>query len=183
MPLRVRTNRRFRRELRRFERDLMQLLTPKRVHEHLAREHGRTVIQAVIGSAAAGIGPNDQPYAPYSESYQRQIDRVGGQKRWLRGLGRRGRKTGMLDEDRFHFEVRPDGRLMLVWTAADAEMAAYAAVHQGAAWGGENDSRGRIPPRPWLHFANTRNERAAIEAYELTFEEMVAEFNAGRTPR
>lgn len=170
-------------DLRRFNRDLDACLDRETINKHLADHHGKEIINAVIGSAKAGVGPGDSQYKPYSDSYKRQIARKGGQKLWLRGLGRAGRAAGMLDPKRFSFELAKAAALFLVWTAANVAMAIYGAVHQGSERGGQDHTKGDVPPRPWLHFENRANEAAVVKSYELTMDELVAQFNANRRPK
>lgn len=178
------------RDWRAFTRDLDACIDAKTINQHLAEHHGKEIVNAVIGSAKAGIGPGDKPYDPYAPSYEKQIAKQGGQKLWLRGLGRGGRAAGMLDPKRFSFEVSKGtswggkaGVLYLVWIAATSEMAIYGAVHQGSERGGQTHTKGHVPPRPWLHFENRANEAAVVKGYELTMDELVAQFNANRRPK
>jgi hypothetical protein len=41
-------------------------------------EAGKAAAVAIVQSTLAGIGAGDQPFAPYSESYQKLLDSVGG---------------------------------------------------------------------------------------------------------
>ena len=169
--------------LREFERDLAAVLDDRTIHKHLADRHGKEIVNAIIGTAKAGIGPGNAPFAPYSPAYRRRIEKAGGTKFWLRGIDRRGRGGGMLDPERFEVVVDPEGGGAVEWQPADSRMAAYGPVHQGTRYGGENDTRGRIPPRPWLHFDNAANQAAVMKAYELTIDELAAAFSAGKRPK
>lgn len=163
-----------------FERDLDRCLSTKVINSHLRDRHEKEIVNAVIGSAKAGIGPGDRVYPGYSESYQKQIDRAGGAKLWLRGIGKGGRQEGMLDPEHFAIVVDAQGHAFLVWTAPDSRMGIYAEVHQ------EGLPIGRGGPRRerrWLHFENRANVNAVVKAYELTFNSLAAQFSAGRMPR
>lgn len=165
--------------LREFERDLNALLSTKTIHKHLAEHHGETVLDAVIGAAESGIGPGDKPYPAYSPEYDKLKAKKGGGM-WLRGIGRTGKRGGMLDRKHFKYEVEADGSAALVWTAPDERMGIYAEVHQ------EGLPLGRGGPkkkRKWLHFEGRTSATALDQAYQATLDELAAQFNAGRTPK
>lgn len=172
-----------RRDLRRFQRDLLKVVDRVTIARHFVQRHAKTVILAIIGSAVAGIGPGNKQYRRYAKAYARLIAKSGTQKRWLRGIEVTGREGGMLDEGNFAGEWTPQGRLFITWTGADEAQKVYGPVHQGTTRGGASHTKGYVPPRPFLHFENTRNTVAAMKATELTFDELVAQFNANRTPR
>ena len=106
-----------------------------------------------------------------------------GNKRWLRGVGNTGQSGGMLDAANFRFETEESGALWLVWDGP-ADQAVYARVHQGSGTGegGQDHTKGQIPPRPFLHFENSANIAALITAYRQTIEQMAAQVSAGKTP-
>ena len=160
-----------------FVTDLDAFCSQDAIHKRLAEDHGGPILDVVIGAAEAGGGPGDAAYKPYSKSYAQRIAKAGGVKLWLRGISRSGRFGGMLDREQFVWEVDGEGRLWLVWEGGP--MGVYAAVHQGTAYGGADDSRGNIPPRPWLHFESSGAQGAVMSAYEQTLDEMAADFTAG----
>lgn len=144
-----------------------KLLDAREVFKELAEKHGKNIANVITGSAKAGIGPMNAQFAGYSESYKKAIARAGeiGVKAWLVGLGRRSKKGGMAGAmlDQSHFTIEPPadarGQAHMVYQARDDVMV-YARVHQGSALGGANDTRGNIPPRPFLHFLSARNVQA-----------------------
>ncbi|MCE5277197.1 MAG: hypothetical protein ABFD92_16840 [Planctomycetaceae bacterium] len=178
----------YRRDVDRLTAKLKAMLDSGAVLEEFVKGSGETVTKVVIGSAKAGIGPDNQPYAPYSQSYQKklQLSSSGGDfKRYSRRA-----KSGpaypaalaklwltlsgdMLSPKRFTWQVQ-DKHLFLVWKGP-----LWGPVHQGSAHGGASDTRGRIPPRPWLHFANSRNANAVITGLRKAFKAVAAKAVAG----
>ena len=140
----------------------------KVIHETVKKVAEKELINAIIGSAKAGVGPGGRKYKPYSKVYAEVVKKAGTTKLWLRGLGKSGRKGGMLDPDNFHIEIQSDGRAFIVWDG-DQE---YGPVHQ--------EGEGKMPKRKFLHFENNRNFEALMKAYREALDRMTANFNAGR---
>ena len=164
---------------------LDKALSLKAIHEHMSGKSGGVggddgycdgMFRAIVMMATAGVGPDDVPYAAYSDSYQRQIDRAKqtGSKRFLRGLSNKGPTGGMLDRGRFSTKVDGNGDLWLLWTSDGSEkMDVYPLVHQGRLPG-----RGKTPVRKWFHLQTVGAANAVVHAYKLTVEDICAKFNA-----
>jgi hypothetical protein len=159
-------------------KELMKVVNRKTIHDRLSKGHGKEIINAVVGSAKAGVGPGNKKYPPYSKSYTRQLGLSRGRvkggdiKNWLHLSG------AMLEKGNFGWEVASDGKLFMVWTAPNDKVGTYAEVHQEGLPLGKN---GPKKQRKWLHFETTASAKAVVKAYEATIGEMVLEFNAGRT--
>ena len=149
------------------QRDLESYTDKKTIHEMIKKIAEKELINAMIGSAKAGLGPNSQQYKAYSKSYADMIKKAGGQKSWLRSIGRTGRSGGMLDPKNFRIEVHADGKASMVWDGSED----YAEYHQ------EGD--GKIPQRKFVHFENHRNFEALMAAYRAALDKMTAQFNTG----
>lgn len=165
--------------LKEFERDLDAVISQKALHETIrdTASIGDTLIELIIESATLGDGPGNQPYPDYSDSYQKRVDKAGGSKRFLRGIGREGREGGMLDPKRFSFEVEGNGTAFLVWKQENDTMGTYAEVHQlGLPLGRGGPQKQRM----WLHFANQRNAASLVIAYDKAGDLLGAAFNANR---
>jgi len=163
---------RFQKDLAKYARGLESFLDADKVHKHAIVRHAKGVVNAVIGTAKAGIGPDNQPYKEYSESYKKQLGSRAGKKLWLVG----GEKPVMLDRKRFNWEIRrKTGQLFLIWKGP-----VYGPVHQGTEYGGADHTKGKIPPRPWMHFDTDAARAAVNKMYRSTMEERTAQFNAGR---
>jgi len=158
-----------------FQRDLLKAVDSRTIHERLLKDQLKELVNALIGAAEAGIGPGNSNYAAYSEAYKKRIAKHGGQKRWLRGIGRSGRSGGMLDPKNFSGEVDNQGRAFLVWTAPDSTAAIYGPVHQ--------EGTDKMPQRKWHHFESTRSAAALLKAYRYTLDKLAAIFSAGRRPK
>jgi len=158
-----------------FERDLLGAVDGKIIHKRLFRDWLKELVNAIVAAAEAGIGPGDSNYPAYSEAYNKRIAKQGGQKRWLRGIGRGGRSGGMLAPKNFSGSVDNQGRAFLVWTAPDSTAAIYGAVHQ--------EGTDKMPQRKWLHFESTRSAAALLKAYRSTLDKLAAMFSAGRRPK
>ena len=171
----------FRLAMKHLEKRLYDTFDRRTIHRHLAKEHGKEIIEAVIAAAKLGIGPGNHRFRAYSPEYAKRKERTGGiDGRWMRGPERSGRATGMLDPGNFDFRITADGRLYLVWTAADERMAIYAEVHQ------EGLKIGRHGPaiqRKWMHLQSSRARGAVIAAYRQTMQELAAMTAAGAAPR
>ena len=163
---------------------LDKLLSLKTMNEYASGRKGSTrdkdgycdgVIRALVSSAQDGNGPGDNQYADYSASYNRQIAKAGqkGSKQWLRGLGNKGIKGGMLGRERFATTIDGSGKLWLKWTSdGSTEMDIYWKVHQ--------DGGPKCPARPWFHLETVATTNALIQARKLAVEDAVADFNAKR---
>ena len=139
--------------------------------------YGAGIIEAVIASAAAGVGPDNRPYPEYSPEYAKRKKKAGGPIRFLRGIESPGRTGGMLDPARFHFEIGAGGRLWLVWTSAGGKMDVYAEVHQLGLPLGKNGPRKQ---RMWLQVATARSSTAVFKGYQMAIDDLIMAWNAGR---
>lgn len=193
----AKADQRFQKDLQKYARGLESFLDADKVHKHATVRHAKEVINAVIATAKAGIGPDNQPYAEYSDSYKKQLGLAGeggkmrsrkrrraalkagkgrkaarraGRKFWLVG----GAKPDMLDRKRFSWLIQAK-RLFLIWTGP-----IYGPVHQGTKYGGQSHTKGHIPERPWHHFDTQAAGAAVNKMYRSTLEERTALFNAGR---
>lgn len=193
---------RFERDLAKYARGLDAFLSADKIHKHAVVRHAKEVINVVIGTAKAGIGP-DGPYAEYSDSYKKQLglkqvggdirsskrmraslakSRAGTKGRYLKAqrAGRKlwlvgGAKPDMLDRNRFYWKIREkSGKLFLMWGGA-----VYGLVHQGAEYGGQ-DHTGNIPARPWMRLDSPGAIAAVNKMYKLTLADRAAEFNRGQ---
>ena len=170
----------FTNQLHALERRLTAMLSKKVIHKHLVEHYGQEIINAIIGVAKSGIGPGDRPYQGYSESYKKQIAKHGGRKLFLRSIGEQGREGGMLDPARFTYEISGDGRLWLVWSAANNRMGVYAEVHNKGLRIGPH---GPSIKREWAHVESARANRAVVSAYNRTMNDLAAQVARGQMPR
>lgn len=104
-------------EARRFYEGLEKALSRERIHKYLVERHGKEIVNAVIGAAKAGIGP-DGPYPAYEPSYTKQLQmrtRIAGKKGgvgWSRVLAKAElarqsvRMQGKLVQRGGHFETK-----------------------------------------------------------------------------
>ena len=191
-----------------FERDLLAVLTPATVHRRFVEKKGKIVIDRLIASAKAGIGPGNTKYAAYEESYKEHLGlrpRTGRGGRWTpkragaflaTGKGGKGRLhkaiaagnklwlllTGtMLAKTNFAWEQPQGTGLTLVWTAPDEQTGIYAEVHNyGAKPIGRGGPRKK---REFMHFESSVTLRAVEEAYRQAIDELAAAFSAGHAIR
>lgn len=167
------------RKLRELEKNLLAVVDQETIYRHLAEHHGKEIINAVIGAARAGIGPDNKSFPKYSPEYAKRKAEHGKTDLWLRGIERAGRADGMLGPERFSYEI-VGGRLFLVWTAGNAQMAIYGEVHQ------EGLPLGRGGPRKqrrWMHLESATASKAVQKAFELTIRELSAQAARGKRPR
>jgi hypothetical protein len=185
----------YRQQLSQFEKDLGTVLSAKAIAEKFVELYGEAVIKAVINSAKAGIGPGDQPYPAYSDSYKAQLGMekyagaemfakrlVGKAYKALEGKSEKVRFRGslaagnkvwlyltgkMLDPKNFAWVIRA-GKLFLVWTAPSAEVGVYAEVH--------NTGPKKMPKREWMHFDTTITMTAVVRGYEGSMRRLAEEF-------
>ena len=162
---------RFQKDLAKYARGLESFLDADKIHKHAVVRHAKEVINALIGVAKSGIGP-DGPYAPYSESYKKQLGaQRAGTKLWLVG----GDKPNMLDRKRFSWVIK-GVRLFLQWIGP-----IYGLVHQGKEYGGTGHTKNpKYPERPWMRLDSPAADAAVRKMYRSTIEERTAQFNAGR---
>ena len=157
---------------------------PKVIHKHLVAHYGTEIIETIIASAKAGIGPKNRPFPDYAPSYKKRLAKLAEQGKahpnWLRSAGRPGRTTGMLAQDNFSFRVSPKGRLFIVWRAADHQMGIYAEVHQEGLKIGAHGPRRK---RRWMHIESAASDRVVLDAYEKTIDDLCAMSAAGRMPK
>ena len=154
-------------------RELRRTTTDKVIMDRFVKDHGKTVINVVRGTAKAGIGPANEKYPALSKRYAaRKAKKVGKfADIWLTLSGE------MLKEQHFSWEVNPNGKTFLVWTAPDDNVGTYAEVHQEGLPLGRGGPRKK---RTWLHFGNTANQTALFKALELALDKLVIEFNLNR---
>jgi len=160
--------------LDRFERNLDRLTDGNVILAHLAERHGGQVVQAIVGSTKAGVGPGAQPYAPYSPRYAKRF--AGAAKLWLFGVHG---NEHMLDPARFSWGKPALESIDLLWSGATPRMAIYGPVHQGTDYGGRSHTKGQVPPRPWMHFDAPATRAAVGAALEATMHELAASWNSG----
>lgn len=187
----------FDRDFRKWQAQLMRAVHPATFHQKVQEKHLPGIVNAIIGTAKAGIGPGNKPYPAYSESYKKQLGlavrggamtarkarsralrsgegwqaaKRAGRKLWLVGVIGMDR---MLDPGKFSWELQGP-RLFLCH-----EGGVVPATHQGDRYGGKSHTKGDIPDRPFLHFANSANAGSAQTSYRLTLERRTAKFNAG----
>jgi len=159
----------FNRDFRRWQADLGRAVKPETFHKIVRDKHLLEIVNAIIGSAKAGIGPDNERYPEYSKSYEKTKAKKAIQL-WLSQSG------NMLDRKRFNLVVRANsGSATLTW-----EGPVYGPVHQGKAYGGTGYAgNSKYPERPWFHVQNPTNRRAVITAYELAKGDIADKFNAG----
>lgn len=158
----------FQRDFRKWQAQLMKAVDPATFHEKVQEKYLPEIVNAIVGSAKAGIGPENAQYAAYKPSYA-ATKAKGKWQLWLSVSG------DMLDPKRFSMVIHAStGRAWLRW-----EGPVHGAVHQGDEYGGASDTRGNIEPRPWFHFDNDANFAAYCKAYELAQADIAAAFNAG----
>lgn len=163
----------WRRDVAKLTKDLRAVLSPKVIRTHMAKHKGEHIINAMIGLATGGTGPNMQNYPAYSKKYAK-LKQAAGHMRWLRGMKNTGRSGGMLDPKRFALTVIGN-KLWMVWTSAGGAMDTYADLH--------NKRGPKMPKRPWFHFESNATVAAIDEALKQTVDELAAKFNAGRPIR
>lgn len=171
----AKTPHRFNREFRRLARQVEAVVSREEIHKAIlggkttARyadsPHGKHIVDAVLQQVKSGVGPGGERYAKYSPEYAKRIKKSGLTKFWLRGIGRTGRSGGMLDPNRFYFQIRQSGRLFLVWKAKDSTMGIYAEVHQ--------DGNKTTPARTWMHLDTKAGMKAVYRAYQNAVDDLV----------
>ena len=146
----------------------------KAIHKHLAAHYGDEIIETIIASAKAGVGPRNRQYRDYEPSYTKHLQREAAKGKphphKLRSAGRTGRAGGMLDPERFKWKISPSGRLFLIWTAAGQRMAIYGEVHQEGLALGKGGPRKK---RKWMHVDSAETDRAVVHAYEKTIDDLI----------
>lgn len=191
--------------LKEFEARLQDQLDRRKIARKFITVAGKHVIDSVIASAKLGIGPNDAPYPPWSESYLKQLQavdegdagqysRVLARKFWQTGKGgmQRAKKaaaagmkqflylTGkMLDLKNFSWRVWQTGTLALEWRAPDTRTGIYAEVHNNGLPIGRG---GPIKKRTFMHFTSSMTKRTVLMGFKMAIGQMAADFNSGKVP-
>ena len=154
-------------------KDLRKVVDDKTIWKRFDKDHGKTVIQVVIGTAKAGIGPGNKKYPAWSKQYAAWKKKKVGKFAdiWLTLTG------AMLAPKNFKWDAKSDGKMFLVWTAPSAKVGTYAEVHQEGLPLGPGGPKKK---RTWLHFENRANFAAVFKALEMTMDKLVVEFNLNR---
>jgi len=169
-------------------------LTTSNVSTRFVAAHGDPVIEQVVSSAKAGIGPDNRPYPPYSESYRKSLglDTEGYSHTLVRraykglkspelkkykisrllGAGNKAWLTltgAMLARGNWAWRIE-GGQLWLVWTAPDEQVGAYAEAH--------NFGSPKMPQREFVHVESAGSTKALEDGIEASINELVDEFNS-----
>lgn len=129
-------------------------------------EHAAEIIDAVIGSAKAGIGPGNKGYPPLSAAYEAKFK--GQRKNFLAVT------DTLLNTERFSLTAR-GVTLTLMWSGND-KLGIIATVHNDGKPIGRG---GPIKQREFVHFESTPIWSVLNSALERAFDRVAAEFNRG----
>jgi len=193
------------RQVAEFRRELQTALSPAFIGKHMAEHKAKPIINAVIGSATAGIGPGDSRYKDYSDSYKRQLglrdrhgraagssfSRTGARKYLATGKGgkRRLQLAKAAGKKRWLRGIDHPGRVGGMLDPKRFKLA----VEGGKLWliwtseGGDmdvyadlhNTGGPKLPQRQWMHFETALTQRTVHKALEQTLDEIAAKFNLG----
>ena len=168
--------------LKDFERDLEAFCTPAKIAQRFIDLHGDRVIEAVITSAKAGLGPG-KPFPPHADSTAKGLGlhaKTGGKASWTRSGGKKNflvQSGVMLDDKRFTWRIDRDG-ITLVWdSGGDAKLGTYAEVHNDGLPIGRG---GPVKQREFMHFECTISWAAVEIGLGAAIEDLKGQFEAGR---
>lgn len=125
------------------------------------------IITEVINQALKGRGPGGARFKKYSKSYAAIKRQHGGiQNNWMQGIDTH---EHMLARKNFAWKFEPPDKIVLVWTPANAEQAAYGPRH--------NEGDGKMPRREWMHLEAPATAKTVDRSLEKVQEKRVLEFH------